>query len=373
MTVPSAVATALLVGSLVVAAPAAAATPASTAPPALACGDRVEGTVVLDRDLVCTGSPGLLLTRGSTLDLGGHTLRGPGTGEAVLVDWAGTEPGTGPVAVVNGTVRDWGTGLEIREAEVAVRGMTFDHITNGAVSSFNSDVTVDRTTVRRSGGGVSGFFYGSVDVSRSRFVDNRSGVSGSHYVPVTVVGSTFERSGGAVSCGESYAQVRRSRFVGNTTAVDLDWCGGSQVHENDMVGNGTAVRTSSPFPHTDTESEGDQIFRNRFHRNDVALDLTLNAHLQDNLFTHNGTAFRALTQGDLAPVGRIAMERNVFHRNGDAVDVDTPVRMQHTVATHNSGWGIHAPQAVDLGGNVAWGNGREPQCTGVVCAGRPGS
>jgi parallel beta-helix repeat protein len=36
-------------------------------------------------------------------------------------------------------------------------------------------------------------------------------------------------------------------------------------------------------------------------------------------------------------------------------------------ARKNTRWGIHAPGAVDLGGNTASGNGNQPQCVGVAC------
>lgn len=63
------------------------------------------------------------------------------------------------------------------------------------------------------------------------------------------------------------------------------------------------------------------------------------------------------------------LARNERGINVDAVHLDAPVAMRTTVAVRNSGYGIWAPHATDLGGNVAWGNGIEPQCTGVVCAG----
>ncbi|MFS0704932.1 right-handed parallel beta-helix repeat-containing protein [Cellulomonas sp. 179-A 9B4 NHS] len=367
----SVVATALLVGSCVLAAPAAAAPP--PAAPALACGDTVTGAVLLDRDLVCTTAPGLVLTRGATVDLGGHTVRGPGEGTGLLIDWPDGESGTDPVTVVNGTVRDWGTGIEVQEATLTLRGMTFDRAAYTAVSGFRSDVTLEDSTIRRTGYGVNVYYYGSLTVARSRFVDNGTGLAGGFNTGMTVTDSTFERNTTGAECSESYAQVIRTRVVRNTTGVSFDWCLGSRLHDSELVRNETAFRTRTPAPYDVGDWEGDQVFRNRFDRNEVAVDLRENAHLQDNRFTRNGTAFRALTAGNDFPISLFALERNTFDRNGDAVDVDTRIRMQDNVATRNTGWGIHTPAAEDLGGNVAWGNGREPQCTGVVCAGRPRS
>ncbi len=370
----SVAATALVAGSLVLAGPAVAAPQtASAVPSALACGDTVEGAVVLTHDLVCAEGPGLVLSRGATLDLAGHTLRGSGSETALLVDWPSTGADTAPVAVANGTVVGWGNGLAAYEANVTVRDVTFDRIAWTAVSAHPaSSVVLESSTVRRSGTGVLGYFFTVLTVTGSRFLDNGTGVVAGSDSGYTVTASTFEGNTQGMVCDESHGEVTRSRFVRNETAVHFDWCSASRLHDSELVRNGTALRTTFRSIHFD-ESEGNQIFRNRFDRNDVAVTLQINAHLQDNRFTRNGTAVTALTAGLQQEIGLIAMERNTFDRNGDAVDVDTRIRMQDNVATRNTGWGIHTPAAEDLGGNVAWGNGREPQCTGVVCTGRPRS
>ncbi len=64
------------------------------------------------------------------------------------------------------------------------------------------------------------------------------------------------------------------------------------------------------------------------------------------------------------------MEGNYFTLNKDAVVLNTFARIKTTTAVKNAGWGIYAPRATDLGGNVAYSNLREPQCMGVTCAGR---
>ncbi|MFS0704934.1 NosD domain-containing protein [Cellulomonas sp. 179-A 9B4 NHS] len=368
MNVSSSVAvTALVVGASLLSAPAAAAPP-----PALACGDRVEGTVVLTRDLVCATGPGLVLTHGATLDLGGHTLRGSGSGTALLLTAPDAWPPE-PVTVENGVVRDWELGLETYDSAATVRAVTFDRIERDAVSGLASALTVDAVTVRRSGAGVDFSYNGTGTVTRSRFVDTGLAVYLGQYSQVEVSDTTIERTTIGVACSEGFVLVTRSRLVQNTTAVLFDWCTNSRLHDSELARNGTALATRTPAPYVTGEWEGAQVFRNRFDRNEVAVDLRENAHLQDNRFTRNGTAFRALTAGNDFPISLFALERNTFDRNGDAVDVDTRIRMQDNVATRNTGWGIHTPAAEDLGGNVAWGNGREPQCTGVVCTGRPRS
>jgi len=67
----------------------------------------------------------------------------------------------------------------------------------------------------------------------------------------------------------------------------------------------------------------------------------------------------------------VLIEQNTLRRNGDGInllDVFGTALLGGNRAVNNTGWGINAPQATDLGGNTASGNGNEPQCVGVVCA-----
>lgn len=51
--------------------------PVSAPPPPPACGDTVTTDIVLTADLVCAGTPGLIIgARGITIDLNGHTITG---------------------------------------------------------------------------------------------------------------------------------------------------------------------------------------------------------------------------------------------------------------------------------------------------------
>ena len=89
------------------------------------------------------------------------------------------------------------------------------------------------------------------------------------------------------------------------------------------------------------------------------------ATLIDNVFTRNGVAFTA--EGD-DPFFSAALEGNRFVRNGDGIlGVGVPTTLRDNVAVANQRWGINAPGATDLGGNVAHANGTEPQCVGVAC------
>jgi hypothetical protein len=211
-------------------------------------------------------------------------------------------------------------------------------------------------------------WYASATVSDSRFVRNDEGVTVGTG-PLTVTGSSFVGNTQAVLCDEGDVDVRDSRFARNAEGFVLTWCTGSVIEDNELTGNGTALRTSTYVPDSSPAS-ADRISGNTFVRNTVAADLGVNAVLTDNAFTRNTTALRSVTAGTPFEVVRMEMTDNRFERNVDAVHLDAPVAMATTVAVRNSRYGIWAPNATDLGGNVAWGNGVEPQCTGVVCAGR---
>lgn len=66
----------------------------------------------------------------------------------------------------------------------------------------------------------------------------------------------------------------------------------------------------------------------------------------------------------------VSFDRDVLPRNGDAILSETAGTLRGNVAIGNTDYGIYAPRATDLGGNIAFRNDVEPQCTGVVCARR---
>ena len=98
------------------------------------------------------------------------------------------------------------------------------------------------------------------------------------------------------------------------------------------------------------------VENNTFKQNEVGVVFTRSAPLPgDPLPTADGS--RA--------VG------NVLTKNmGTGIQTDLPgLAVGGNTATKNGGYGIYAPGAVDLGGNIAFGN-TLGQCVGVVCAGK---
>jgi parallel beta helix pectate lyase-like protein len=153
-------------------------------------------------------------------------------------------------------------------------------------------------------------------------------------------------NGTAVVANQAYLTVENSVIRGNTTGITAQSRGelGSRITVTGSTfrDNGTAVQVD---PRT-TVSLSDNVFRG----NDVGYTVT--AGLPDGYpVTYSAT-----------------LERNSFIANGDAIRVTTPgTSLGDNTARRNTGWGIYAPGATDLGGNVSRGNGNSPQCVGVVC------
>ncbi len=341
----------LALGLLTVGTPAAHA-----APPPVRCGDTLTSDTRLTRTLRCTTSPGLTLAAGVSLDLGGHSLVGPGTGTGIV-----TDP-QAPATLSNGVVRGWREGV-LREDEenagtaVVVEDVVFRGNVFALLSSFGADV----------------------DVRRSRFVDNEHAIS-TFYASATISDSTFLRNRFAASSNRLIT-IARSRFVDNEQTftgsetrlrlTDSVVTGSRIVYDNyDGVGaffEGNTFARNGIVIGSDFSLDADEILHNRFVDNDLAVSATTPKHLVGNTFVGNRVAVASDPDQITPGVPFVAMEGNTFRRNGDAVYLTHPASLKDTVAIGNTGYGIYAPLATDLGGNVAYRNGTEPQCTGVVC------
>ena len=98
--------------------------------------------------------------------------------------------------------------------------------------------------------------------------------------------------------------------------------------------------------------------------------------VENNTFTHNeiGVEFTRIEPfGDMPPFtadGSRAVGNVLTKNAGTGITTDLPgLPVGDNTATKNGGYGIYAPGAVDLGGNIAFGN-TLGQCVGVVCAGK---
>ena len=106
MSVRACLSTAVAAGAAAIAL-VSGALPAQAAP-AVACGGTITTNTTLTRSLTCSGNA-LTLAQGVRLDLGGHTVRGDGTGAAIAV-LAESSSGT-TTTIVNGRVTGFVDGV----------------------------------------------------------------------------------------------------------------------------------------------------------------------------------------------------------------------------------------------------------------------
>ncbi|GIG22757.1 hypothetical protein Cch01nite_34810 [Cellulomonas chitinilytica] len=360
----------VLVMPVVVAAAAmttALAAPAGAYPPEPACGTTLTVDTSLRRDLACPGD-GLTLAPGVTLNLRGHTLSGSRTGTGLSVS------AFGPVVVRNGTVAGWGTGIAtLLEGEwegvgspLTVERVTFRDNHRGldttgldGTGEYVKPTTVVRSTFDRNDEGLVAGWQTGAKVDRSTFVGNGVGAWSAGFSSVDIDRSRFEGNATALRVYEAWATVARSTFVDNTLGVTHTNLGAVTIADSRFAGGDVAVTASWD---SDVAVSGSTFTGSG---TGVLMDVGIGT-FERNTFTSNGIGFHLTVAG-----AGVVLRDNVFRANGDGIlsDVDAPgLQLGGNTARRNTGWGIYAPGAVDLGGNTARGNGRSPQCVGVVCA-----
>lgn len=327
------------------------------------CGDVVIGAAHLTHDLTCTGV-GLVMEPGASLDLRGFTLRGPGLDSGVEAIATDPEVEGGPARTLsNGTVADWSLvmGGEFDRFAVVLSGVTVQD--NGQVlGGMFVNLDAEASTFLRNGSVVQSW-GGVMNIRSSTFRENSVGIVAGPYTPsISINGSTFIDNGVGVSCEEGGVRVTSSTFRGGGTAIRSWYCG-TRLYNSSFTGFDHAVVTEWL---QGSSGRGDEFIGNRFTGNQVALDLGVGGVIRSNDFKRNGTGVLATTAGTSTEIQELTLAGNTFKHNGDGAFIDTVVQVQGNKAMHNTGYGIYAPLAVDLGGNVARHNGND--CVGVVCA-----
>jgi hypothetical protein len=350
-------------GSITVAAPAAAA----AAPPVL-CGAVLTANATLTHDLHCASGIGVTLDGDVVLDLAGHLLSGPGAASDLnSIGVALTETGT--PRVQNGTISGWATGTGPSPenggfglVNATFRSLTYSDNGTGVLGSASTfDVTGARF-LRNSFAGISGLTTRAT-VRNSSFASNGRAISLSDGGSLTLGGSVVEHNGVGVSCNEVTCTITQSWLRYNTTAIAAFLATG-KIALNDIRKNGIGFRTDfDPDP-----GFAHELALNLFTGNGsaVVVNDVGTVYVHDNLFVANGVG---VTVPSPEFTFTAVLVRNAFTRNGDGVFISSAgATLKQNVATYNRGWGIRAVAAVDLGGNIASGNGRSPQCVGVTCA-----
>jgi len=272
-------------------------------------------------------------------------------------------PTTGTASVVNGSISNWPLGvsgnLDLEGHPVAsIRHVRFRD--NGvAIDAVQADVTVKQVAIIGSNDGVVAFSGANVTITDAVFRDNdRAAVAGTSQL-LSLNRSTLVNNRVGVDCSESTCRVRGSRITGSDTAV-ASFFGQVVLKGNRIVDNTTGY---APGFSTDDTVQG-----NRFARNDVAVSVAgfAGAQIRDNTFTANRVGYT--TVDDQVEGYSVTLIGNRFFRNVDGVFVTAAgTSLGHNIARHNQGWGIFAPGATDLGGNISDHNGNQPQCVGVAC------
>lgn len=188
----------------------------------LECGDQISTNTVLTHDLVCgSGDALVIVANGVTLDLGGHSITGPGA----------YSPGVGSgvraaqrteVTVVNGTISGF-------QSAVVLDQSSDSHVTKLTV--FGNDQAINIA-----GGG--GHLIDKNTVVNNRRDSIRLGSShGNHVTQNSVTGNVF---GIAVADGSSHNLVDRNVATGNERFGVAVWGGGSDnvVAKTQASGNG---------------------------------------------------------------------------------------------------------------------------------------
>jgi parallel beta-helix repeat protein len=206
----------LAVPAIAAAAFVATGVPAAAESPAVTCGSVVTDDIRLTHDLVdCPGAGLIVGASGVTVDLGGHTIDGSGTG-------AGIDNGAGhdDLDIVNGTVREFVFGIHLFETRGAsISDLSAEANLDGLKIERSSGVTIDATTVR----------------------DNVvTGIEVTFSDGVTVRASSASGSllGGIVDRFSTATTIEGSTFSGNVgPGITVDGTDGATIRRNDVSGN----------------------------------------------------------------------------------------------------------------------------------------
>ncbi|GAB2688426.1 right-handed parallel beta-helix repeat-containing protein [Thalassiella azotivora] len=374
--------TSALVTAVGLAPPSTAAAGAGDAVPVPGCGAVLTADAYLVADLACGDGVAIRVGDGVTLDLRGRTLSGAGPASSSL----GVVLGAGST-VRRGVVTGFHTGISAGAVGTAtVERVTVTSTSTGLLSAgwvvepWDGVVRVHGSRFESNTTGIRGGDFGRVEVRDSAFVDNHWGVD----VERGSGGALLEDSlieGGSTGllCSEMTCEVRGGSVRSSAEEGVFQYEGHVTLDRTLLADNGTGF--SGSFG---TARVTDATFRG--NGTGVRSGLGQGVTLDRGVLVGNGTGFHvpsAAAVGSSAPrpAGGLAtasdpasdpatdtVRDSRFHDNGDGVLVEDPgAELGGNTAVRNSGWGLYAPGAVDLGGNRAWGNGRTPQCVGVVC------
>ena len=280
----------------------------------VSCGDRIERSVTLTKDLYCAKDGLKIGAHGITLDLGGHDIIGPGKPGTKGIQNSGYDR----VVITGyggGSIRGFDRGIELRNnaRKNEIVGMDVHAGTYGLVQ-FDSCTDKFRDPAAERCG--------------SRLDDNF----------ITAGHAEDGYDGGS---GAAFALVRSHD---------------NYFEENYTWGNGVDGVVLA-------DSDRNEIGEFNFVEADGRLEVPT------GLTPSSGTGL-LLRNADRNIIGG-----NVFSRNAkDGIFIDSESNgnvVGGNLTVHNSRLGINnRGKTIDGGDNVAFGNGWSAQCRGIICAGQ---
>ncbi|MBN8226536.1 right-handed parallel beta-helix repeat-containing protein [Corallococcus macrosporus] len=341
------------------------------------CGEVLTRDTRLTSDLSCPGTPEPALriaAPGVVLDLGGHTVRrsGPATDDSLGIV---AEEGS---TVRNGTVRGFDSGYVFDAGPVWLHQVALlDNRTAIYHRLGYAQVLITDSQLAGNTFGMRSEFdaaNGVVDVRGSQFTGNGTVLFVDDH-EVNVSGSTFTLNANVLFCFYGRVRFRSSTLAWNTSVADLTWNSSAfdncweLVFDNTVIANNTAFGTPE---HPDWEPFDFQLRNSWVMNNGGGLKVaTRTVDIRNNVWWDNagGLTLSDLPEFEPTPLVGPVHGNRFLANDGDGLRVlpgSTPT-LARNISQGNTGWGIHAPTAIDAGGNAARGNGAGG-CVGVVCA-----
>jgi parallel beta-helix repeat protein len=325
----------------------------------VSCGEVITTNTKLHADLVdCPGDGVVIGADNITLDLGGHTIDGLGSGAPFGSDGIDNSGGFEDVVIKNGTVTEFQQG-------VTLVGTTANVARNLTVAGNDSY-----------GFFVDGFASGDSNGNQlvgNRVFNNRDGIDlrGSNGNVIRANSSTGNGGVGiAVTFSSQNNTVNDNVLTGNggQGIFLLDVANGNDLARNVIVANaltGILIANSST----------NDVVANRIAQNGggglwIASDFPLVSG--DNVLARNDLTANA-TDGilvDLGTTGTVVLANDADGNADDGIDIrNAATTIMRNRADGNVDLGIDAVLGVlDGGGNRAAGNGNPLQCVNVVCS-----
>ncbi len=361
---------------------------AEAAAPTVTCGSTVTANVTLTADLFCSSGDGVTLGANVILDLGGHSVVGPGSSGIGIQT---LDDSLGGVTIRNGQVKNWGRGIYVHNSSSeAATSSTVSNIVlrKAAVSNDFGSATLRLTKVEAIDSPIWGQLGGSVAVSQSRLtrssidvfganatVANSTVIEGSinssYYGEIIIDASKLDGNGKSAlgSISETSITITNSTVKSFKSPI-TGYYGYVYLEKNQFTNmpNGVLGEISG-YPGTG----GALIRGNTFTSSGVVLHGDVSMVIENNTFTRNETAVLFTMPAPFPEEPPLTAEGsrvvgNIMTKNtGYGIKTNLPgLAVKNNTARNNGGYGIYAPGAIDFGGNVASGNALG-QCVGVIC------